>query len=177
MSALHDMIARWAQPGQVEWIGLRPARGADIDIVPEVEVTSAGLTGDRARAGKRAVTLAQAEHLPVIASFLGRDRVAPEMMRRNLMVRGLNLAGLKGREVQVGTAVLRLTTICAPCSQMERFFGHGGYAAMRGHGGWCAEVVTPGLIRLDDAVTPLEQPHVDPQPGGHSIAGRSASGA
>ena len=156
MSALHDMIARWAQPGTVDWIGLRPARGAEIVAVPRVEVTEAGLTGDRGRAGKRAVTLVQAEHLPVIASFLGRADIPPAMLRRNLVVRGLNLAGLKGRDVEIGSAVLRVTTICAPCSQMERAFGHGGYAAMRGHGGWCAEVVTPGHIGLGDAVTPCD---------------------
>ena len=124
--------------------------------MPEVVVTEAGLTGDRGRAGKRAVTLVQAEHLPVIASFLGRADIPPEMLRRNLLVRGLNLAGLKGRAVQVGGAVLRLTTICAPCSQMERAFGPGGYAALRGHGGWCAEVITPGRIAVGDAVTPCD---------------------
>lgn len=156
MSELHDMIARWAQPGAVEWIGLRPARAAEIVSVPDVEVTEAGLTGDRGRKGKRAVTLVQAEHLAVIASFLGRDTVGPEMLRRNLSIRGLNLAGLKGRQLQVGSAVLRVTTICAPCSLMERFFGHGGYAAMRGHGGWCAEVVTPGLIRVGDVAQPVD---------------------
>ncbi|MEO0669188.1 MAG: MOSC domain-containing protein [Pseudomonadota bacterium] len=156
MSDLHDMIARWAQPGTVDWIGLRPARGAEIVAVPAVNVTEAGLTGDRARAGKRAVTLVQAEHLPAIASFLGRADIPPEMLRRNLLVRGLNLAGLKGRAVQVGDAVLRLTTICAPCSQMERAFGPGGYAAMRGHGGWCAEVITPGRIAVGDAVAPCD---------------------
>ena len=156
MSDLHDMIARWAQPGTVDWIGLRPARGAEIVAVPEVDVTEAGLTGDRARAGKRAVTLVQAEHLLAIASFLGRADIPPEMLRRNLLVRGLTLAGLKGRAVQVGGAVLRLTTICAPCSQMERAFGPGGYAAMRGHGGWCAEVITPGRIAMGDAVTPSQ---------------------
>lgn len=155
MSELHEMMARWAQPGRIDWIGMRPARAADIDIVQSVSVTEAGLDGDRGRKGKRAVTLFQMEHLPVIASFLGRDTVPPEMLRRNLGVRRINLAGLKGREVQVGGAVLRFTTICAPCSLMERFFGHGGYAAMRGHGGWCAEVVTPGQIAVGDTVTPL----------------------
>ncbi|MEM9871003.1 MAG: MOSC domain-containing protein [Pseudomonadota bacterium] len=154
MSALHDMMARWAQPGTIAWIGLRPARAAEIEVVAQVDVTQAGLTGDRGRAGKRAVTLVQAEHLPAIASFLGRKTVPPEMLRRNLVVQGINLAGLKGREVQVGSAVLRFTTICAPCSQMERAFGPGGYAAMRGHGGWCAEVVAPGRIAMGDAVTP-----------------------
>ena len=155
MSELHDMMARWAQEGVVDWIGLRSARGADMEVVQSVDVTENGLEGDRGRTGKRAVTLFQAEHLPVIASFLGMDAVPPIMLRRNLAVRGLNLNGMKGRDVQVGTAVLRFTTICAPCSLMERSFGHGGYAALRGHGGWCAEVLSPGRIAVGDAVVPL----------------------
>ena len=155
MSELREMMARWAQPGAVAWIGLRPERAADIRVVDAVEVTESGLVGDRGRAGKRAVTLVQAEHLEAIASYLGRDSVQPEMLRRNILVRGLNLAGLKGREVEIGTARLRVTTICAPCSLMERLFGLGGYAAVRGHGGWCAEVTQPGRIALGDAVTPL----------------------
>lgn len=156
MSDLHDMIRRWAKPGAVTWIGMRPARGAAIETRDRAEITNAGLDGDRARPGKRAVTLVQAEHLAAIASFLGRDAIDPAHLRRNLAVSGLNLAGLKGREVQVGNAVLRITTICAPCSLMERFFGPGGYAAVRGHGGWCAEVLTPGAVRIGDAVVPVD---------------------
>ena len=156
MSALHDMIARWAQPGRVAWIGVRPARAADIGVRDHVLITENGLEGDRGRAGKRAVTLMQAEHVPVIASCLGRDAIAPATFRRNILVRGLNLNGLKGRTVRMGGAVLRITTICAPCSLMERFLGHGGYAAMRGHGGGCAEVVTPGPVAKGDPVQPTD---------------------
>lgn len=159
-------MARWAQAGAVEWIGVRPSRGADVRAVPACDITEAGLIGDRSRAGKRAVTLVQAEHLPVIASFLGGPAVDPATrvcagvdpatLRRNLVVRGLNLAGLRGRDVRVGSAVLRITVICAPCSQMERIFGHGGYAAVRGHGGWCAEVVQPGHVAIGDRVCPVD---------------------
>ncbi|GGX58650.1 molybdenum cofactor sulfurase [Tateyamaria omphalii] len=156
MSELHDMISRWAQPGTVTWIGVRPARAADIQVVDWAEILDSGLSGDRGRAGKRAVTLVQAEHLPAITSYLGRDQIDPGLLRRNIVVRGLNLAGLKGREVQVGTAVLRFTTICAPCSRMERVLGHGGYAAMRAHGGWCAEVVKPGTVALGNHVRPID---------------------
>ncbi|MEM9126898.1 MAG: MOSC domain-containing protein [Pseudomonadota bacterium] len=82
--------------------------------------------------------------------------VNPETLRRNLVVAGINLAALKGREVQVGEAILRFTVICAPCSRMEEALGKGGYSAVRGHGGWCAEVVHPGRIRLGDAVQPVD---------------------
>ena len=80
----------------------------------------------------------------------------PEILRRNLVVSGINLAALKGREVQVGEAVLRYTVICAPCSRMEEALGKGGYSAVRGHGGWCAEVVQPGQVRLGDVVQPID---------------------
>jgi MOSC domain-containing protein YiiM len=154
MSDLHAMMRHWAQPGVVDWIGVRPERRADMVALDGVEITGAGLVGDRARAGRRAVTLVQAEHLDAIAGFLGLDDVPPDLLRRNIVVRGLNLAALKEREILIGAAVLRLSVICAPCSRMEETFGEGGYSAVRGHGGWCAEVVTPGAVRLGDVVSP-----------------------
>ena len=124
--------------------------------VERVEVTEAGLVGDRGRAGKRAVTVIQSEHLDVIGYLLGRGPVAPESLRRNLVVEWINLVALKGRQVQVGSAVLEWTTICAPCSQMETALGHGGYATTRGHGGCWARVIRPGWVALGDPVVPVE---------------------
>ena len=151
---LAQMMARFAQPGRVAWIGLRGARLVGMDVVERVAVSDAGLAGDHGRPGKRAVTLVQAEHLTAIGSYLGRGPAAPEVLRRNLVVAGLNLSALKGRRLRIGSAVLEITTVCAPCSRMEAALGSGGYAAMRGHGGWCASVIEPGEIALGDAVAP-----------------------
>ncbi len=156
MAELAELIAGWAQPGRVDWIGLRPDRRAEIVAMDEVMISADGLDGDRSRAGKRAVTLIQQEHLAVIGSYLGQGAVAPEILRRNLVVSGINLAALKGREVQVGEAILRFTVICAPCSRMEEALGEGGYSAVRGHGGWCAELVRPGRVKVGDAVQPID---------------------
>jgi MOSC domain-containing protein YiiM len=150
------MMARWAQPGRVAWLGVRPERRADIHTLEAVDLSLSGLDGDRARAGKRAVTLMQAEHLEAIGAYLGQGPVDPALLRRNIVVAGLNLAALKGRTIAIGDAVLHLTTICAPCSRMEEIFGTGGYSAVRGHGGWCAEVVQAGRVRLGDPVRPLD---------------------
>ncbi|WP_170414798.1 MOSC domain-containing protein [Ruegeria atlantica] len=154
--SLKDLIAGWAQPGRVEWIGLRSDRRMEMGFVESVMIATDGLDGDRSRAGKRAVTLIQQEHLVAIGSYLGQEPIPPEILRRNLVVSGINLAALKGREVQVGEAVLRFTVICAPCSRMEEALGKGGYSAVRGHGGWCAEVITPGRVRLGDPVQPVD---------------------
>ncbi len=125
-------------------------------VVDEAMIVTDGLDGDRSRIGKRAVTLIQQEHLGAIGSYLGQGPVAPDILRRNLVVSEINLAALKGREVQMGEAILRFTVICAPCSRMEEALGKGGYSAVRGHGGWCAEVVRPGRIKLGDAVQPVD---------------------
>ncbi|MDD9716551.1 MOSC domain-containing protein [Dinoroseobacter sp. PD6] len=153
MSELRQMMGRAAQAGRVDWIGLRPGRRADVVAVDAVRVTEAGLEGDRARAGKRAVSLVQAEHLAAIGGYLGRGPVAAADLRRNLVVSGLNLLAYRDREIGIGAeVVLRLRGPCAPCSRMEETFGHGGYAAVRGHGGMVAEVVRTGTIRRGDAV-------------------------
>ncbi len=156
MSELAELIAGWAQPGRVAWIGVRPERRVQIQAVGTSIISADGVEGDRSRAGKRAVTLIQQEHLGAIGSYLGRGPVAPAILRRNLVVSGINLAAFKGREVQVGEAILRFTVICAPCSRMEEALGKGGYSAVRGHGGWCAEVVRPGQVKLGDVVQPVD---------------------
>lgn len=152
LDTLKDLIARIAQPGRVTWIGLRPGKRVAMQTVTHARIGLDGLDGDRSSGGKRAVTLLQAEHLPAIGAYLGRDVVSPLQLRRNIVVAGINLSALKSRQVRLGAAVVEMTSICAPCSRMEEAFGPGGYSAVRGHGGWCARVVTPGLVKLDDVV-------------------------
>lgn len=116
-------------------------------------VIPAGLDGDRhSSPGKRAVTLVQTEHLPVISALAGNEARLP-LLRRNLAISGINLAALRGIEIRVGQGVrLRIMGPCAPCSRMEEVLGPGGYNAMRHHGGWCAEVLTVGAIAVGDEV-------------------------
>jgi MOSC domain-containing protein YiiM len=161
MSAFQEMIDRFAKAGRLEEIWLRPARLDAPQEVREAWITSAGLEGDHGRPGKRAVTLFQDEHLPVIGAMLGQGAVSPAILRRNLVVSGVNLNALKGRQIAIGGAVLDITGVCAPCSRMEEALGKGGYSAMRGHGGWCASVVAAGKIAVGDAVRPLERVAVD----------------
>ena len=156
METIAELIRRHARPGRVEWIGLRPARREEVRSVEEALADDAGLVGDRGRRGPRAVTLIQWEHLAVIGALLDAPPTDPALLRRNIAVSGINLLGLKGREIRVGEALLRVTGPCAPCSRMEEVLGEGGYAAVRGHGGVTAEVVAGGSIRLEDAVMPAD---------------------
>ena len=156
MFDLKTLINTHAQAGRLEEIWLRPARLEKPVPVTSAEIGEDGIVGDHARPGKRAVTLIQAEHLPVIGAMLGQGRIGADLLRRNLVVSGINLGALKGRRVRIGDAVLEWTVICAPCSRMEATLGTGGYTAVRGHGGWCARVQRPGAIATGDAIQPLE---------------------
>jgi MOSC domain-containing protein YiiM len=163
-SVMAQMLATLPQEGQLQWIGLRPTRRAELDSVSEAEViTDRHLAGDHASpkaGGKRQVTLVQHEHLAAVAGYLGLpEPVAPGRLRRNLVVSGLNLLSLKGRQIQIGEEViLDITGECHPCSRMEEEFGPGGYNAMRGHGGLTAHIAQGGRLRVGDTVRVLPTP-------------------
>jgi MOSC domain-containing protein YiiM len=155
MTTLQELFDTLPQQGRVEWIGIRPERKARLQSVAQIEVvTDQGLTGDHysKRGGNRQVTLIQAEHLEAVASMLGIDTVAPATVRRNIVVRGINLLALKDKHFKVGELTLAFTGLCHPCSRMESELGPGGYNAMRGDGGINAKVLQGGLIKLGDVV-------------------------
>ena len=154
MRPLSELRRSFAGPGRLDWIGLRPARKAGLVPVERVRITTDGLDGDHGRPGNRAVTLLQAEHLPVIAALAGREDLPPDLLRRNLVVSGINLAALREFGVRIGMVRLAVEVPCAPCSRMEQVLGPGGYSALRGHGGWCCSVLEPGEISLGDPVSP-----------------------
>ena len=153
---LAELTSLDAQVGRVTWIGMRPGRKDPVFSVESGEITRDGLLGDRARVGKRALTLFQHEHLPVLASFLNQASIDPKDLRRNIHVRGLNLSALRAVPLQIGEAVIEITVPCAPCSRMHATFGPGGYNALRGHGGWCATIVRPGHVHLGASVRRLD---------------------
>lgn len=154
--ALRELVNGYAQPGTVMWIGVRPERRAPLLPLSSVLITETGIEGDhRVKAGKRAVSLIQWEHFSVISALANKEDVTPEVLRRNFVVSGINLLGLRNRTFRIGEAVLRGTGICAPCSRMEENLGPGGYAAVRGHGGITADIISPGTVSLQDLVEPI----------------------
>jgi MOSC domain-containing protein YiiM len=154
---LRELLSQRRGPGRVTWIGVRGQRGEAMRERPRaILIASHGVEGDysaRGRGGgKRQVTLMQAEHLDVIARLVGRERVRPDELRRNLVVEGINLHALRLRTFRIGSALLEGTGYCEPCSKMERALGVGGYNAVRGHGGILARVLAGALIQVGDQV-------------------------
>ena len=159
-SPIGRLLTAPMRPGTVRWIGLRPARRETLRPVASALLDPLdGLSGDhyRSRTNRtRQVTLIQDEHVAAIAAYLGRDRLGAAALRRNIVVRGINLLALKGERFRLGTALLEATGECHPCSRMETILGPGGYNAVRGHGGITARIVTAGVVRLGDAILRLD---------------------
>jgi len=158
-SSLNRLFNAPVRSGVLVWIGVRPEQRLAVCLVEEAILDPhVGIEGDHYSrdAGKRQVTLIQAESLAAIASHLGLETLAPEVMRRNLVTRGINLLALKDRRFRIGDAVLEMTGECHPCSRLEETLGVGGYNATRGFGGITAKVLAPGRISVGDAVVRID---------------------
>lgn len=147
------LTSQFPGTGRVEWIGIRPERRANLTVKKSVTaLATVGLEGDhyRSKGGKRQVTLIQREHIDAVASMMDMSEIDPASLRRNIVVSGINLHALKGKRFRLGTALLEYTGECHPCSRMEENLGHGGYNAMRGHGGITANILETGVVGLKD---------------------------
>ena len=82
--------------------------------------------------------------------------VTPDMLRRNIMVSGINLKALQDAKFKIGEdVILQGTGNCVPCSRMEEALGEGGYNVMRGHGGITSKVIQGGKIKYGDKISLL----------------------
>ena len=94
------------QIGKVVWLGIRPDRRAKVHVIESVMLDVVdGVAGDHfngSAGSKRQVTLFQDEHLRTIGELLHGEGVDPLDVRRNIVVRGINLLALKDQEFRIG---------------------------------------------------------------------------
>ena len=152
-----DRFARDIAPGTLEWIGLRPQRRAPMLAVEQVmALEKRGLEGDhrsdKSPGSGRQVTLISREFMRQTAHFLSQEEIEPALLRRNLVVSGINLNALRHQRFSIGDALFEAGALCHPCSRMEQALGKGGVAAMLGHGGLCCKILRSGEIAVGQKV-------------------------
>lgn len=152
--------------GVVKEIYITPKGGAAMQQVEQVEaVADCGLRGDRycerrgywTNVDECQVTLIEAEDLDTIEATTG-VHVSQGEHRRNLITRNVRLASLRGKQFQIGEAVLEYDRPRPPCSYVETLTEPGMTRALIGRGGICARVVKSGLIRAGDKIVTLMPP-------------------
>ena len=131
--------------------GLGPAEHT-MREVREVEcVAGQGLRGDRFFASEQyrdgQVTLFSREVFEEMRSALGLDDAHPSAMRRNLLVSGVDLNAMVGREFELQGVRLLGVEECRPCYWMNTAVGLGAEEWLRGRGGLRCRALSSGWLR------------------------------
>jgi MOSC domain-containing protein YiiM len=163
---LLDKLCASIAPGKLEWIGLRSERRGEVVVVEQTEaVVDLGLVGDhrmkKTPGSARQVTLISSEYIQQICQHTGHQSIEPRLLRRNLMISGMNMNLLRYQRLQIGDVILETNALCHPCSRMDEALGAGGTAAMFGYGGLCAKVIQGGCFQLGDPVVRLALSELD----------------
>src|ERR671921_354573 len=74
--------------------------------------------------------------------------------RRNIVTRGVDLLGLRGKRFKVGEVVLEYDRSRPPCKHVQDLSERGMTRALKNRGGICARVIRPGPIRPGDTIEP-----------------------
>ena len=136
-------------------------------------VAGKGIVGDRffgkAAHMDAAVTLFAVEALESIAAELDAGPFDPLLTRRNVVLRGVELAPLLGNEfvIESGEDEVRLKAgrPAHPCAWMDEMLAPGAHKAMRGRGGVRCQVIAGGLLHRGPAVLVSPVP-LDPAKAG-----------
>jgi MOSC domain-containing protein YiiM len=155
-----EKLRRDLAPGKLEWIGLRTERRDEITVVDQAEaLVGLGLAGDhrclKIPGSARQVTIISREYIHQVAQQLGMEFIDPALLRRNLVISGMNMNLLRFQRLQIGEAIFETSALCDPCSRMDENLGKGGAAAMFGYGGLCAKIIQGGYIAVGDEVVRL----------------------
>lgn len=143
-----------------------------MDAVARAEVRAGrGLVGGADRSRFRQVTLLEEEAWEALMREAGGS-AGPAARRANLLLRGVALAGTRGRVLHVGGVRLRIGGETRPCERMDEAVP-GLQAAMRRtpwSGGAYAQVLEDGVLAVGDVVA-WEDPPLDAKGGARQHGG------
>ncbi len=148
--------------GTVESIYIASAaEGPPQSVAQAAAIPGTGLEGDRyaMKLGTfykptpdRELTLIEAEAIEAMARDYQIDLAAGNA-RRNIVTRNVPLNHLVGKEFAIGEVRIRGIRLCEPCDHLQRVTGKPVIKGLLHRGGLRAQILTPGTIRVGDAVS------------------------
>lgn len=136
--------------------------GDQISVTSAQLIAGKGITGDRFYANRKKharlnLTLIEAETIDCFNRCYG-ENIQANASRRNLVTRDISLNDLVGKFFSIGPVLCKGWELCEPCIVMARQFStcrlpHAEIIrAFENKGGLRAEIVTNGIIRLNDPI-------------------------
>jgi MOSC domain-containing protein YiiM len=152
--------------GKLEAIFIGAAKAGPMQQVDHVQaVAGDGVEGNRystggaclaegakPKAGQQ-VTLIESEAIEAAARDYG-IAIDAAQSRRNLLVRGVPLNHLVGKEFLVGAVRMRGIRLCEPCGHLEQMTVPGIEQALLHRGGLRAVILSTGTLQAGDKVSP-----------------------
>ena len=122
-----------------------------MDPASELEmVAGSGIQGNADRGGARQVTVIREEDFAEVERELGRP-VDPAVRRANVLVRGVELRGSRGKVLRVGPCRILIGGETVPCERMDEAVPGLREALRPGWRGGCyGRVLTGGRVRVGD---------------------------
>ena len=137
--------------GRIEAIWIKRAKRGPMDSASKAQaIAGRGIVGNANQGGRRQVTLIDADVWQALMRILG-GTLAPSARRANVMLRGVDLAGSRGKVLSLGACKLRIYGETQPCERMDEALP-GLREAMYGdwRGGAFGEVIEGGVLAVGD---------------------------
>lgn len=147
----------WISPGH-DFVG-RHGKGRLAHGVTAVDsvrcVTGSGLEGDRyfghREDYKGQITFFAEEIAQRLEDALDIGPVDRSVMRRNVLIEGVDLNSLIGRRFALGEVSFSGSEECAPCYWMDEAVGPGAHAFLKGNGGLRCRIESTGSLHRGPA--------------------------
>ncbi|MBA3544840.1 MAG: molybdenum cofactor biosysynthesis protein [Chthoniobacterales bacterium] len=118
-------------------------------------VTGRGIRGDRffdyRDDYKGQITFFSSEVFALLTNEFGLTTKSPGVLRRNVIVSGVDLMKLIGLEFELQGVQFRGSAHCKPCYWMDTAFAPGAEKFLAGRGGLRARILSDGRISRGDA--------------------------
>lgn len=105
-----------------------------------------GIKGDRFEFSKYPLTFISEEVMQSVCAQLELP-YDPSLFRRNIVISGINLNQLIGKQFRIGEVDFEGLEHCAPCTWMNAVMKKGAYKLMSGRGGLRVKVLNRGCIQ------------------------------
>lgn len=134
----------------------RPADEHPLNEVSTIEcIAGRGIRDDRFydhdKNYKGQVTFFSAEVFADLVRHFGITTKSAGVLRRNIIVSGINLHELIGREFVIQGVRFRGTSYCKPCYWLDQAFAPGTEEFLKENGGLRAQILSDGEISVGEA--------------------------